>query len=579
MSARRAADEISTELGVAPAAAWEILTCPEGAQLWLGDGVRRWIEVGTTIAVRGFGAASVVAAVPPSDDGVDAGGGQLGLRFADGSEATFCFEPLPRRGNGAERAATRLRLARPGIGGAAAVGWLDLIERAALCVARAGVARKPRQAVLVVHGIGSQRPLATARRFTDLLADRSERWSKPDRLSGSAELRRFQLRRSRNRPRTDIYELYWADKVPGTAMRQITAWLLTLLRRPSEVSPALRPVLALLGAALVLAVAALVVAALTLGVDRLHGWWKSATGLAGASLAAAFISGALVKSVGDAARYLDDAPDNIAVRQSIREAGLEMLRKLHREEHYDRVVVVGHSLGSVIAYDVLRQFWAETCDAHGYPLHPTQAVLKAYVANVGAATREDQQALWEENRRLGAPWLVTDLVTFGSPLTHATSLLARSRADLEERRRELALPTCPPRPDGKTFTQAATYVVDGQRRTVQTLTHGCLFAVTRWTNLYAPVRGGFFGDLVGGPVAQEFGSGVSDVPVRVDPWWRRRTLLAHTAYWLSGTSSAKLLVDAVDVDSAPWLDRHTAAMPWRTTVAAATAEIERHLAR
>jgi hypothetical protein len=66
--------------------------------------------------------------------------------------------------------------------------------------------------------------------------------------------------------------------------------------------------------------------------------------------------------------------------------------------------------------------------------------------------------------------------------------------------------------------------------------------------------------------------------VQVEPWWRRRTLLAHTAYWLAGTASAKQLVDAVDVDSAPWLDRHTAAMPWRTTLAAAAVDIRRDLA-
>ncbi len=37
------------------------------------------------------------------------------------------------------------------------------------------------------------------------------------------------------------------------------------------------------------------------------------------------------------------------------------------------------------------------------------------------------------------------------------------------------------------------------------LPHGCAFAPTRWTNLYAPVRGFCFGDLVGGPVGPVLG--------------------------------------------------------------------------
>ena len=60
-----------------------------------------------------------------------------------------------------------------------------------------------------------------------------------------------------------------------------------------------------------------------------------------------------LRFVGDAARYLSSSPSNIKMRQEIRSEGVQLLRKLH-EQGYGRIVVVGHSLGSVIAYDILK---------------------------------------------------------------------------------------------------------------------------------------------------------------------------------------------------------------------------------
>jgi hypothetical protein len=44
-------------------------------------------------------------------------------------------------------------------------------------------------------------------------------------------------------------------------------------------------------------------------------------------------------------------PDNIAARKQIRERGLALLSELHKKE-YERIIVVGHSLGSIPAYDL-----------------------------------------------------------------------------------------------------------------------------------------------------------------------------------------------------------------------------------
>ena len=61
--------------------------------------------------------------------------------------------------------------------------------------------------------------------------------------------------------------------------------------------------------------------------------------------------------VGDAVYYLDPAPANIQRRQEIRAKGVEILNKLHASQEYQRIILVGHSLGSVIGYDMLTYAW------------------------------------------------------------------------------------------------------------------------------------------------------------------------------------------------------------------------------
>src|SRR5262249_2795538 len=68
--------------------------------------------------------------------------------------------------------------------------------------------------------------------------------------------------------------------------------------------------------------------------------------------------------VGDAARYFSTTPDTPVERQQIRGQGIELLDRLHSQLdtlgniEYNRIIVVGHSLGSVIAYDLLANYWA-----------------------------------------------------------------------------------------------------------------------------------------------------------------------------------------------------------------------------
>jgi hypothetical protein len=427
-----------------------------------------------------------------------------------------------------------------------------------------------RQAVIVIHGIGEQRPMDTLRSFVEAVVpeppgDRVKFLSVPDRMSESFELRKLVAPQTRSRPITDFYEYYWAYQVRGTTYRDLVEWLKTLLLRvPSSVPRRLVPVWAVTW----LLVAGVAIASLRLApllytpsqadpVRRVATWLISLVLL---PLVSRFARGYL----GDAARYLSARPQNIAVRQRIRGDGVRLLRHLHLSGMYDRIVVVGHSLGSVIAYDILKHYWQEVNTRHGAPLTVDQSNLKSLdhaaealesVTHPVASVQEfhhRQRELWQEQRGLGNPWLVTDLVTIASPLAYASMLLANTLAELRERQREMELPVAPPNRNLEGhFAYPVDYEVQGQKRTIKVLHHGAMFACTRWTNLCFP------GDFVGGPLASVFGAGIDDRRVSDD--WLSFTPLSHTRYWLQPPSgprpreSVAALREALALDSKDWL--------------------------
>ena len=361
-------------------------------------------------------------------------------------------------------------------------------------------------------------------------------WSKPDTISGDLELRRITTAENRERRRTDFFEFYWAHLMRQTTWGHVHAWLRVLLfRSPRRVPPQLR--------ALWWLVVSLLVSAALVGLGH-------ATGLAPiqprllASLGAAwFLAGGAIVTLflrvaGDAARYLHVAPENIEVRRHIRQAGLSLLHRLHDSGEYDRVILVGHSLGSVIGYDLLTHYWARV---HNHPGGTGQSDFEEKFAlekleKLAALARLDPARLDVDEyqraqsdylarlRRRGHPWLVTDFITLGSPLAHAAYLLARGDDELSRKIAERELPACPP----------SLETVGGEPRfsfpsmELRVPHHAAAFAPTRWTNLYFPCRHTFWGDVIGGPLAPAFGPGVKDVPVETT---LRGNFFAHTLYW------------------------------------------------
>ena len=401
--------------------------------------------------------------------------------------------------------------------------------------------RNTRQAVIVIHGIGEQHPGATLASLVKsgvLTQSKDPIWVKPDRMSDSYEGRCAVVKGSNARPTTDVFEFYWAHIIRDTTLAQVAAWLRRLLFR-WRVPGALR-LLWLLLWGLILGAAALGVAKLA-GVEGLGRWF--AGGAVGTVLAVflwKLVGHHLaVNLLGDAARYLMPHPSNIVHRQAIRKAGVDLIKRLHDSSRYHRIVILGHSLGSVIAYDIVTFAWTEMNANHRRARAPS---FKDVIKVERELTEEDastaqrlQHDAWNQQRINTQPWLVTDLVTVGSPLTHAEFLMSSGRQEFQDAKANRILPTCPPQSEieEKSGHHRVTYdlpyrdVIDGRKKTFTAFNHGAPFAVTRWTNLYfKPERFGTKGDLIGGPVAPHFGPWVRDVELKSPT-----AGVAHTWYW------------------------------------------------
>lgn len=353
-------------------------------------------------------------------------------------------------------------------------------------------------------------------------------WSKPDNVSQNYELRRLTTAEGKQGKRTDFFEFYWADLMEATEVKHLTAWLkVLLLRSPRRVPAQLR------GLWWTIAVLTVLVPVSVLlwysGVIEISGKWMSILSGAG-SVLWLVASGLLLNYAGDAARYLHVSPPNIKRRRLIREAGLQLLQRLHDSGEYDRIVLVGHSLGSVIGYDILTHLWPRFNTGHaaavrGGPATPDP--LEGLAAKPNLTPDEyhaAQPAYADQLRQAGNRWLISDFVTLGSPLAHASFLLARQPEEFAAKKTERELPACPP----------VLETVKGQSRfcypwdKAWVPNHAAVFAPTRWTNLYFPCRWTIRGDVIGGPMQPAFGPGVKDIAVETSI---KGGLLTHTDYW------------------------------------------------
>ncbi|MBZ0090634.1 MAG: lipase family protein [Sulfuricellaceae bacterium] len=429
--------------------------------------------------------------------------------------------------------------------------------------------RRIRQAVVVIHGIGEQRPMDTLRGFVEaVLADDPAHGvkyrNKPDAMNESFEMRCLQApgNKQARRPLTDFYEYYWAHHMQGSKYTQVLSWLIGLMRRhPETIPPALRPAYFASWSVALFAAGLWVWGLIAAGAGHaafLTGIWQQkwlfASGLA--AFAAQWIGSHIVLGyVADAARYLTPSPDNIEARNKIRSEGIALLRNLHASGKYRRIVVVGHSLGAVIGYDIIRNLWVDLRKP-AFPYPRKQTELKGFAEEAktmeeGEATpakietfQQSQHRLWQEFVKVGVPWRVTDFVTLGAPLAHAQLLMADNPEDFARKKAQYEYPCCPPSAGDNLYYRQQYRLSQGGSSLIRNVAiphHGAPFSCIRWSNLYFPYRRLIFGDLIGGPLNGVFGKGIRDIAV--EPSTDKcldRSLLSHVRYW---TDSGKASLD------------------------------------
>jgi hypothetical protein len=427
--------------------------------------------------------------------------------------------------------------------------------------------KKERQAVVIIHGMGEQRPMDTLRNFaqsiknhlskTDATEKTSTLRSKPDGVSATYETRMLSLSATKNRPIIDFYEFYWAHNMRDTTFGHTTNWLSHLVFiSPKKVPPRQLPLYYTIWVIIILLLAAPFVLWFVMGIKETKFLFTSLVAIPSIlfllGIVQKHISNLFLSTAGDAARYFNPIPSNIEQRNTIRRQGIDFLKQLHKDEKYDRVIVVAHSLGTAVAYDLLRLLWTEYNECFEKKATINQDAVKdlnAFAKEPATISDIDsfqtlQNTVWQEWRNTGNPWLITDFITLGAAVC-SIDYLYPTKQKFSTLTQEREFPTCPPVVDEKDHTiyynSDPFEVVDGsetKKRTVKHLHHAALFAITRWTNIF------FTSDFVGSPAKRIFNNGVKDVPLARKSLWIIPG--GHTNYWDAGSDkSLEAIVNAL----------------------------------
>ncbi len=417
---------------------------------------------------------------------------------------------------------------------------------------------KGRIAVVVVHGMGNQYPMETLRGFANAMRPPDAvLYSSPNRITNDLELRRLSF----SRTPFDYYEYYWAHHVEEPPIGDVLSWSFKLLFLKTPSKSLKKHIGFVRRAILVFALLLLVAVAgsYLLFKDYLKDWL--ALSIFGASIwvlakliwtmISNSVAGVIQSSIGDVVKYTIPSPKNISVREKIRKGGIELLRNLHdakapnNELKYQKVVVVAHSLGTVVAYDMLTSLFAQYHGAYAkvpptfnqkIPDEPINQVMlqKLFESyhqpnHAGNSYQNNQALLFDEYQQLGNQWRVSHFVTMGSPLTHASVILTKGEEDFNRKKGQREFPVSLPQLDHSDnhFSFPAPFTsTTGDPVSIKMLHHAAHFAMTQWTNIY------FENDWIGGALASEFGQGIVDIPVIAsDKWLRRIPLSTHTRYW------------------------------------------------
>ena len=436
--------------------------------------------------------------------------------------------------------------------------------------------RRKKQAVVVIHGMGEQRPMSTLRGFVEAVWTRShylpqtlqaklaapgslglERpatyWITPDPLTGSHELRRITTPYDDQNRRTDFLELYWADITQGTTRERLYAWLRSLLWRKRSDIPA--DVLRLYRATVIFVIL-LVLAALALAFS----FWQRSLDAASVVIILALSSVLFWALDHFVLPYFGDVAilcagggrDGREARTGSPAGALPCCAKLLDDKDYDRIVLVSHSLGSMIAYDLLADTVGRAPAAESQTSRPTAQYPSARsmpsqkfaqmpgrpppshdkVRPWGVPARHNGGSTRRSERR---GWKISDFVTLGQPTARMPSSSALTTWRNGSRASQnAASELCPPLSDRRREAEDRLFQPDldpKSGRRIRAIHHGAAFAATRWTNIFDIGNLLTTGDPISGSMEENFGPGVEECPcgaVPESPWPLPSAVHAHT---------------------------------------------------
>lgn len=419
--------------------------------------------------------------------------------------------------------------------------------------------KKRRQAIVLIHGIGEQRPIITLRGFVESVSEQLRKnekvkqdavlfWDKPDTASGNYETRKMTMGRGKDHPITDFYEFYWAHHMRNTNWSHIKNWLQRVVfRLPKNVAKRLIPVFLFLWFLIAAVAGSVLFYIYELGINNFVGKLTAISSGIVVTIVLGFLSKYLFNYLGDAGRYLDPSAENISERQAIREEGINLLKKLHKSKKYQRIIVVGHSLGSVIAYDLVKFLWNDyykSFDKQKFAdlyqstnkkilrdVHSSEDVGKELDGTPKSidAFQKAQGKSYKYLKSIGNEWLITDLVTIGSPLTYAGHVYVQDDGLFAKLKEQREYPTCPPhfqQSEKTNIFKSETFKIESVEHPLSAkhFNHSSPFAVTKWTNIY------YSSDFIGGPLKKAFGAGIKDIEVKL----KNRIVIypkGHTEYW------------------------------------------------
>ena len=279
--------------------------------------------------------------------------------------------------------------------------------------------KKFRQAVVIVHGMGEQRPLDMLNRFIDAAIPGPTAiqegqalpvyYSRPAPESESYEARSYLARQTSAYPQTEFFEYHWSHLMQGNKLSDIWDTFQRMLFTPIWTVPSGLRVVWLAFWGLILwflwYIADGTLAWNNLSVEKIISMITGGGVLAGllSWALAKFLPGKITASFVDVVRYLDTSPRSYSVRKNIRKGMIDFLESLHTSGRYDRIIVVAHSLGAYVAYDGISYLWTKMNQDHVLPLEDGQEDYRKKTIDPEVLARfeiEAAELLNNENRAL-----------------------------------------------------------------------------------------------------------------------------------------------------------------------------------